>query len=274
MPLALIFLIGSALLHPFWIALPKKAAHPLTMNFWGMVIATIIFSPVYFQTIFWEKVIQHKELVLSLVVIQSFYAMSVLVFARNHHFQLAYPLSRTIPIVVLIGEVFFLNETFTPLQIIGICTVAFGALLFGIDEHIRKIRIKFFLLLSLVTIAGASAMLLTKKLIFAFDAYEFWAFSLFQLPILIIPVLFLKKQALQDIKNVKLLFGSSIAMIGTWYLGILALEYFPAAVVSAVRSLSILFGIFLGGQMFYEGHAIKRYIAGGMIAMGAILSLI
>jgi len=63
-------------------------------------------------------------------------------------------------------------------------------------------------------------------------------------------------------------------MVGTWYLAMMAIAELPASVVSAVRNLSIIFGIFLGGRMFSEGHQIKRYFAGGMIVCGAILSLL
>jgi len=163
MSFAVIALLGSALIHPFWVAIPKKAVHPLTMNFWMMIFASIVFSPFLFNADLWKRLSDHWIEYSMLSGFQICYAVLVLTFTKNHHFQIAYPMSRMGPLLVLFGEIYFLQGILSPSQIFGIITVTIGAVLFGFDKHIQKIKGNFFLLLLGVIFTMAGAMILTKK---------------------------------------------------------------------------------------------------------------
>lgn len=274
MEYAIFAIIGSALIHPLWIALPKKAAHPLTLNFWATCFIGITFSPFLLHISIWQRVAENLHIFLALTISQVIYTLSVLTFTKNHYFQIAYPMTRLGPILVLFAEIYLLHGHFSLLQIIGIFIASLGALLFGIDKHIQKVRGKFFLLLFVITITMASAVIFSKQLITVFSPAELWALTIVQLPFFLPFVLYKKKEAQQDLKKIKYIVGMSVAMVVTWGLALYALQELPAAVVSTGRNLSIIFGMFLGVKMFDEQHSWKRYIAGVLIVVGAAMALL
>ncbi|MDH3324574.1 MAG: EamA family transporter, partial [Candidatus Peregrinibacteria bacterium] len=131
MSLAILAAIASAALHPWMTALSKKGAHPLTVNFWGVILAGLIFSFVYFRIGFWGKVMENWELIVISGILHATYVMLVLPLIARHEFQVVYPLTRVVPIFVLIGEILILGTSFAALKILGVCLVVSGALIFG-----------------------------------------------------------------------------------------------------------------------------------------------
>ena len=264
----------SAVFHPFFPGFAKKAAHPLTLNFWGMCVAVLTFSFCYFNITFWQKFQEHWVLVLSSGFLHSVYTIVMLSLIRDNEFQVLYPLTRLAPILILFGEMIFLGTDFTWLQITGVLSVMSGVLIFGFDKKIKVVRTKIFLTIGTITLMVAVFHLLDKQLVQYFSTAEMWAIVIFQLPILIYILFTQPKAALEDLKNYKNLIGYSIAMIGTWYFAVLALKGLDAAVVASLRNLSILFGVFVGAHLFNEGHKVWRYVAAGLIVMGAWFSVL
>jgi len=173
----------------------------------------------------------------------------------------------------MIGEIIFLGTEFAMIQIIGICSVISGALIFGFDRKIEHIRKQILLSIAAITLMVTAFYLLDKKLVQYFSASEMWALALFQLPLFAPIILSQKKALLLDLKNWKNLMGYSVAMIGTWYFAVIALKGLDAAVVSSVRNLSIIFGILVGAHLFNEGHKIWRYVAAILIITGAWMTV-
>ncbi len=271
MSFAILAAILSAAFHPFFPGFARKASHPLTINFWGVCVAGIIFSFCYFRITFWEKVIDHWQLVVLAGILHTVYTILMLSLIKKHEFQVMYPLTKLAPILILIGEILLLEATFTIVQIFGVLSVITGALIFGFDKKIEHVRIKIICSISIITLLAGSYYITDKKLVEFFTASEMWALVFFQIPFYL-PIIFRnKKAAIADLKNWKNLAGYSITMIGTWYFAVLALKGLDATSVASVRNLSILFGIMVGAHLFDEGHKAWRYVAAVLIITGAIL---
>ena len=270
MSLAVLAVLFSAFLHPVMASFSKKANHPLTLNFWGVIVATLIFSYVYFDVHFWGKVFLHWDFILYSSLLHSVYVIIILQLLAKHEFQVLYPLTRLAPILILVGEILFFGTEFSLYQIGGIVSIIAGALVFGFDKKMEGVRLGIFFQICLITALVAGYFLVDKKLLEVFSPAEMWAMVGFQIPLLIYILFMQKKAAIADLKNWKNLFGFTFAMIGTWGLALYGLSHLDGAVVSSVRNLSILFGIFLGAHLFNEGHKWLRYAAGLLICGGVI----
>ena len=263
----------SAAFHPFFPGFAKKAAHPLTLNFWGVCIAVLTFSFCYLEVAFWQKVQTHWILILSSGALHSIYTIAMLNLIRSHEFQVMYPLTRLAPILILIGEILFLEAHFSVMQMLGILSVISGTLIFGFDKKIKPVRTKIFLSIGAITLMATIFHLLDKQLVQYFSVAEMWAIVIFQIPMLAYILFTQPKAAIKDLKNWKNLLGYSIAMIGTWYFAVLALKGLDAAIVASLRNLSILFGILVGAKLFSEGHKSWRYLAAILIVIGVALAI-
>ncbi len=271
MSLAVLAAIISAGLHPFMVSAAKRAAHPLTVNALGCFLAAIVFSFVYFDPDFWTRFLVHWKLVVFSGFLHIAYISIALTLITRHEFQVLYPLTRLAPILILIGEVVVFGTEFLAIQIFGIMSVVAGALILGFDHKIAHVRTQVFLGILLITLLVAGFHLTDKQLVQYFTASEMWALIFTQLPFPILVLLIKQKEGFQDLKNWKNTLFYAFAMIGTWYFAIFALRELDAAIVASLRNLSILLGVFLGAHLFDEGHRWWRYVAAGLIILGAVM---
>jgi len=273
MSFAIIAVIISALLHPLVGVFAKKAAHPLTINFWGIVFASVFFSYVYFDISYWERILNHWDLILLAGILHSIYAILSLTLITKHEFQVLYPLTRLSPIFILIGEVVILGSEIFWFQILGIILITTGALIFGLDKKINGIRLQVLFQIFIIALTVACFFMIDKKILEFLNPSEQWATVFIQIPILSLLVLNRKKELITDLKNFKNLIAYTLSMIGTWYAALYALQTLDSSVVASIRNLSILFGVFLGAHIFSEGHKALRYLAAISIIGGVFLIL-
>ncbi len=265
----------SAFLHPWTGIFAKKAAHPLTLNFWGILILVLCFIPAWATPEFWNKCAAHWELVgLSTLFKTSYGLISIWLISRLD-FQVLYPLTRLAPLLILLGEIYWLGSNFSLTQTIGILSVGLGALIFFLDQHLSNIRIKILSLIGVIALSVAAFELIDKQLLtLGFTPAEIVSITLFQLPLLIIPCFFFRKEAWKDLKNWKVVLLYAFSISASFFCSRLAMAELDAAVVASVRNLSIIFGVFLGGHIFMEGHKSWRYLAGACIVGGAALAIL
>jgi len=270
---AILAAVSSAALHPFFPIFARRGANPLTVNFWGILVATAIFSFIFFRENFWQRVADHWILILLAGMLHAGYTILSLRLLSRNEFQILYPLTRLAPILILFGEIFWFGTKFSATQILGILAVMAGALIFGFDRKIEHIRAKVFTGIVAITILTAGFYLADKKLLEIFTPAEMWALVIFQIPMEIWIFCIWRREAVADLRNFKNLIGYAAAMIGTWLLALHALSFLDAAVVASIRNLSILFGIFLGAHLFDEGHRFWRYFAAGLIVGGVFFAI-
>lgn len=270
---AILAVLFSAFLHPIVGIFVKKANHPLTLNFWGVILAGIFFSYHYWDIDFWNRVVEHRGLLIISGLIHSFYVYISYTLIVKHDFQILYPLTRLAPILVLVGEMAWFGTEFTFFQILGVIILVLGSLIFGLDKKISHVRGSILFQIFLIAVIVASYHLVDKKLLVNFSPSEMWALITFQLPLLALPILNKREDLKKDLKNWKSLVGYTVCMVGTWYGSLFALARMDAAIVSSVRNLSIIFGVFLGAQVFKEGHKPLKYIGAIFICLGAFFVL-
>ena len=266
--------LGSAASHPFYPIYARKGAHPLTVNFWGILLATLLFSFCFFSFQFWQDIaLSWKLIVLSSLFHFAYIIMSLTLIAK-HEFQVLYPLTRLAPVLILLGEMFLLGSDFSFLQIVGVVAVTSGALIFGFDKKIASIRLTVLFSVLAMAVFVTGFHLTDKKLLEFFSPSEMWALIAFQIPLHIWVIFWRKKEAFADLKNYKNLFKFEVAAVLNWYLALWAMQFLSATVVFSIRNLSILFGVFLGARLFHEGHKLLRYAAAVLIVVGAAMTVI
>ncbi len=272
MSLGVLIALGSAGLQPFFPGLARRGHHPLTVNFWGMSVATLAFSFCFWGESYWERVGELWGLIFLSSILKVIYVNINLPLLARHEFQVMYPLSRISPLLIMLGEIVWLGSSFTLWQVVGVVGIISGALIFGFDKEINGVRMKVFSLIFLMTIFYTIAILIDKRLIGSFSPAEVVSFSIFQLPFLA-PILFLKKEeAKKDLTSWNT-FWFSLAMLGSYFLMVWAFKYLEATVVTSIRNLSILFGVFLGAHLFQEGHKVLKYLAALFICGGVFLTI-
>ncbi len=264
---------GSAVAHPFYSIFAKRGANPLTVNFLGVIYIAIFFSFCFFNPDIWVRVLNNWELVSLSSALHIGYIVITLLLIKKHEFQIIYPLTRLAPILILLGEIVLFGTSFSFTQIMGVAFVGLGTVVFGFDKKIVNVRKSVFSQIIILTLLCAAYFITDKKLISIFSPSEIWALVAFQLPFTFLIVRKYKKEIKEDFLNWKNTLGCTISMGVTWYATLFALQYLDAAVVASIRNLSILFGVFLGAKFFGEGHQRLRYLAAGLIVVGAFFTI-
>ncbi len=273
MSLSIIAVLFSAFSHPFVAVFAKRAAHPFTINFLGIILACMGFSYIYFQPSFWHNFFLHWEIIFLSGFLHFIYVALSLLLIKKHDFQVLYPLTRIAPIFIIIGEIFILGNEFLWMQILGIIFITIGALIFGLDKNLNGFRTSILFQIFIITLCVAGFFILDKKILEFYSPAEQWAVIFIQIPLMGFLILNKKKELLQDFKNIKNTLSFTLCMVITWYLALYALQNLDSSVVASVRNLSILFGVFLGAHLFDEGHKILRYLAALLICTGIFLIL-
>lgn len=265
----------SAFLHPWVGVVAKKVPNALTMNAWLIILIAIVFSPYLFFDGYWDRFVDNWELIIVSNFLKAVYGTVVMYLLGRHSFQVLYPLTRLAPLLLLSGEFLLFGTFFSALQIAGVCAVVLGALIFGFDKQISDIRVRILFFILLIIACVVSFELIDKKLLSVFTPGEIVSFTFFQIPFLVPTLLLFRKDAVGDVRHrFHWIVFAAVAVCGSFYCSRYAMIEMDAAVVSAVRNLSILFGVFLGAHLFDEGHILLRYIAAGLIVVGAGLLLI
>ncbi len=271
----LLALLGSAFTHPLGGACAKKSLNPIAMGFWAVVISTIPFIGELLQTQIWSDILLHWPVITLSVLFNAAYGILFVMILSRHEFQLTYPLTRMAPILIAIGEIIWLHQAFSSPQWIGIMTVAIGAIGLSIDKAIANVRKEIWLLTTCVVLCNAGIVFTAKYLLDYFTINQVWSFSIFEIFCYLVLVIIFSTPIKKEItKNFTPVFGRAFFNLLSWYLILYAMQYYPAAIASSVRNLSIVFGIFIGGKFFAEGHQLKRYIAGSLIVIGAAVALL
>ena len=265
----------SAFLHPWAGVISKKAAHPITVNCWALMIMTVVFVPLIWIRDLWPLIIEHWPWVIATSVLKSAYGISVMYLLGRNNFQIFYPLTRVAPILVFVGELFWFGNAFSMTIFLGIMAVTTGALIFGLDREIEHLRLKVLGVILGLTLCIVAFELMDKKLLEFFTPAELLSFTLFQLPFNLFPLCYWRKEAKTDLcKNGHYIVIMAITMAGSFYASRWAMGGLDASVVASLRNLSILFGVFLGAHLFDEGHKWLRYVAAALIIIGAGLVMV
>ncbi len=194
---------------------------------------------------------------------------------RHGDIGVVYPLMRGVaPLIVASLSGILLHEVLSLVMLIGVATISAGVMTLAFESRQGSRRAMGLALLNAGVIAtytyvdGLGARLAGNPV-----SYTLWISLLPPLPLF--AVAFARRGVAPVLSHVRLtwmrgLFGgaSSLASYG---LALFAMTKAPIAAVAALRETSILFALLISIFILKETAGKWRYVAGGMIAMGALI---
>ncbi|MCB9456268.1 MAG: EamA family transporter [Anaerolineaceae bacterium] len=278
--LALILVLGSALLHATWNWLAKRATGGLLFVWVFSALSTLIYLPVIVLTILALR--PHIGTVEIALLLGSSTLHIGYFFLLNRGYQvgdlsLVYPLSRgTGPVLAALGAVALFGERPSSLAFVGIALVTSGVfILTGDVRALRRNGALTAVVYGLLTGLVIAMYTLWDKLIVS---------GLLLPPLLLIWVssltrtITLAPYALRHRSTIISLWrryrkeALGIAVLDTlsYILFLVALTFSPVSYLSPARQISILLGAFLGVKMLAESDARRRFIAAGVMLLGLV----
>ncbi len=278
--LALILVLGSALLHATWNWLAKRASGGLLFVWVFSTLSTLIYLPVIALTILALR--PHIGAVEIALLLGSSTLHIGYFFLLNRGYQvgdlsLVYPLSRgTGPVLAALGAVALFGERPSSLAFVGIALVTSGVfILTGDVRALRRNGALTAVVYGLLTGLVIAMYTLWDKLIVS---------GLLLPPLLLIWVssltrtITLAPYALRHRSTINSLWrhyrkeALGIAVLDTlsYILFLVALTFSPVSYLSPARQISILLGAFLGVRMLAESDARRRFIAAGVMLLGLV----
>jgi len=201
------------------------------------------------------------------IVLHTLYYIGLSQAYRHGDFAQAYPIARgTAPILTTLCGVFFLHETLDSVEIISLCGVLLGIMIFATRRLgvVMKDRAAF--TSSLVTstfIAGYTIVDgVGARLSMNVPGYMVWLTILDMLPILIYTFCLRSPRALLSLRNHwKISFlGAGLSLAAYWMV-VWAMTQASIPLVSALRETSIIIAALIGAYYFKEPSGIRRVIA-------------
>ncbi len=208
-------------------------------------------------------------------VLHVIYQLLIIISYQLSDFSLAFPIARgTAPLVTVGFAALFLGEYLGSQTIMGIVILSIGIFLLGWNKNLTA---KGFIaatgagvLTALYTVVDAQGVRLAET------AVHFIAWF-FVLDVLGMPVVLF---ALNGRKAIGMLRQDRNTGIPAAFLSLIsfgsalfALDFAPAALVSAIRETSILLGLLIGARLFKESIDKTRYLGAIAIAFGAIVAV-
>lgn len=278
--LALILVLGSALLHATWNWLAKRATGGLLFVWVFSALSTLIYLPVIVLTILALR--PHIGTVEIALLLGSSTLHIGYFFLLNRGYQvgdlsLVYPLSRgTGPVLAALGAVALFGERPSSLAFVGIALVTSGVfILTGDVRALRRngaLRAVVYGLLTGLVIAMytlwdkliVSGLLLPPLLLI-------WVSSLTR-TITLAPYALRHRSTIISLWRRYRKEALGIAVLDTlsYILFLVALTFSPVSYLSPARQISILLGAFLGVKMLAESDARRRFIAAGVMLLGLV----
>ncbi len=296
--LAIILLVISALIHAWWNILGKREARPSKEFFFlANIFACIIFSPILIvsQVLFsWDYSVWLCIILTGLF--EAIYFTFVAKSYRHGDISVAYPISRSIPIilVILISIIFNHNVSLTILFILGSILVVIGCLITAM-KHFRDFKVKSYFDTSckfayIAAIASAGYLITDDKALHLlkystfFDILELSTLYSFIRGVSIscfmgLSIIFKSKQRMHTYAIIKERLGNSILAGLSMYLSytlVLVSMYLVTnlSYVALFRQLSIPVTVIAGTYLFKEKVYLTKITGIALILLGLTLALI
>ncbi len=281
---AILLVLASAFLHAFWNLLSKKSKNKLVFNWFIVLLAPVIYFPVFLYLIFKNPIpaIGFLFIILSGIFI-TFYFYFLGKSYQHGHLSLAYPISRSSTIFVPFLAAVIIKEQLSLKGILGIIIIVAGVYML----HLRSFNLKSFLEPLRYVREKATLFALLTALFSAFYSvndsigvnyvfpFLFIYLAYFVSSITYLPIVFSKDNH-KDIKNEWLLNKNSILISAfiaflSYMLVLFAFRIDNVSYVVALRQLSIVFGVILGSFVLKEKYGKVRFVVTMLMLVGFFL---
>ena len=284
--IVIILVVLSAFMHALRNFFTKKAYDKQAFVWWYEVFGLLFFTPVFVFVLFTEgfELSFSFYLVLLSGFVHFLYWFFLAKSLEKGDLSLVYPIMRSSPALVLLLSVTLIGEKVSLPGSLGIMLVAFGVYTINMEkisvsELYRPImtvgsdRATQFALMTLISVAAYSvidkiAVLQMNAVIFA---YLYPWFSLLLYTFYILRVKHKGQLRKEWAVDKKIILACGFLSIFGYFLILLAFTIERVSYIVGLRQLSIVFAVFLGGQVLKEKNRMIRFSASLIIFFGAFL---
>jgi drug/metabolite transporter (DMT)-like permease len=271
---ALSLILLSAVVHAIVNILTKRADNKYAMRLLIGVFSAIIVAPALFFV-----PLPHGRAVWFLVGTAFVHALYELLLVKSYEsaaFSAVYPVARgTGPLFTAIGAMLFLHEHPPALQLLGIAFVCGGVITIGLSHRATEGAMKGIAFALATGLTIGSYTLIDASGVRAVTnpfSYVLWFFVAHGFCVLVTaPGIRGRSVVIEARKEWKLGILLGALSITTYGSAMLAYRFGATAQLAALRETSVLFGTALAMSFLGEHMTLRRWIAAGGIAAGAIL---
>jgi drug/metabolite transporter (DMT)-like permease len=277
---ALILVILASVTHAFWNFLAKKANGGIALVWLIYLTSTIIFLPLAAWVVFQQGAsFTFSFFIVCLVSggLRLLYFIFLQTGYQKADLSVVYPLARgSAPVVSTLGAVLLMNETVTTLSVVGLLLIIGGVIIISKPKVAEPKRLKAGLVYGLITGLMIAIYTLWDKL--AISTYNIAPVLLtfasnIMGAVLLLPIALKKRSEVKDelSKHRWHILAISVLSPVSYILVLIAMKTTDIVYVAPVREVSILFGVFMGGQLMAEEDTKRRLIASMLILAGVIV---
>ena len=272
--LALALILLSAVVHAVVNILTKRADNKYAMRLLIGVFSAVIVAPALFFV-----PLPHGRVLWFLAGTAMVHAVYELFLVKSYEsaaFSAVYPVARgTGPLFTALGAIFLLHEHSSPIELIGIVLVCAGVITIGLSHRASEgaaTGLSFALVTGLTigcyTLIDASGVRAVAYPL----TYVLWFFVAHGLCVLITaPGIRGRAVVIEARRQWRLGIVLGLLSITTYGCAMLAYRFGATAQLAALRETSVLFGTGLALHFLGEPMTLRRWLAAGAIATGAIL---
>lgn len=274
---AILLLLGSAILHTLWNLLLKQAGEKYIATWWAVLLGSGIFLPVLLVTGLPAR--GTWPLLAASVLIEAGYYVTLSTAYQDAEFSLVYPLARgTAPALIALWSISFLGEKLTHFGVAGLGLIVAGLLVVGGSQllngrmekpHLRGTGLALMLavMISIYTTIDGAAVKRTP-------AFPYAVMVFFLAPVVMSPVIF-QRYGWQVLRAELTTQKARIVSIGlltvsSYLLALFAYSLAPVSYAGAVREISVVIGALAGWRFLGERLGGWR-VAGALVIFGGIL---
>ena len=210
-------------------------------------------------------------------IVHAVYELFLIKSYENGAFSAVYPVARgTGPLFTALGAILIFSEQVLPLQLFGIFLVSAGVIAIGISHRAAAGANKGFAyalatgaIIRVYTVIDAAGVRAARDAATFIVWFWFgWAFLLF----IMAGVLRGREVFLEAGRHWKLGVGLGVLAVISYSTALLAFRLGATAELAALRETSVLFGTLLAVLLLGEKMTTRRWIAAGIVAIGAIFA--
>ena len=274
MTTAVLLILLSAVVHAVVNVLTKRADDKYAMRLLIGVFSAVLVTPALF---FLPLPSAHAAwLLAATAVVHSLYELLLVKSYESAAFSAVYPVARgTGPLFTALGAILILREPAPWLELIGIAMVCGGVIAIGLSHRASAGALRGLsfalgtgLTIGCYTLIDATGVRAVGNPL----TYVLWFFVAHGASVLATaPGIRGRAVIVEARRQWKLGVGVAALSIITYGSAMLAFSYGATAQLAALRETSVLFGTALAMTFLGEHMTLRRWIAAGVIAVGAIM---
>ncbi|HXM00440.1 MAG TPA: DMT family transporter [Rhizomicrobium sp.] len=274
MPTALFLILISAAVHAVVNILTKRADDKYAARLLIGVFSAILVTPALFFVPLPRG--QAVWFLIATAVVHAFYELLLVKSYESADFSAVYPVARgTGPLFTALGAIFILREHAPLSQLAGIALVCGGVIAIGISHRASKgagagliYALATGFTIGCYTLIDASGVRIVSDPL----SYVLWFFVAHGFCVLVTaPGIRGRAVVIEARRHWKFGILLGALSITTYGAAMLAYRYGATAQLAALRETSVLFGTALAMSFLGETMTLRRWLAAGAIAAGAIM---